>query len=46
MYTVHAVPLAAVKSGRSEIVASDEINDDKVDCSSTLSIDNSSWSNK
>ena len=39
MYTL---PLAAVKSGRSEIVASDEINDDKVDCSSTLSIDNSS----
>jgi len=42
MYTVHTVPLAAVKSGRSEIVASDEINDDKVDCSSTLSIDNCS----
>lgn len=41
-YTVHTVPLAAVKSGRSEMVASDEINDDKVDCSSTLSIHNSS----
>lgn len=39
MYTL---PLAAVKSGRSEIVASDERNDDKVECSSALSIDNGS----
>lgn len=39
---MYILPLAAVKSGRSEIVASDERNDDKVECSSALSIDNGS----